>query len=274
MAQEKVGIITALFRFFRYWNWKKARGIIDAADQQFTGSSKGISAAFDMHQDKMVHQYQDLRDAIAEVEAILEDKRHQLEKLNQEETELLAKREGALSMAQKAQADESAEDYERHAAAFERFQMRIEEIEASQERLQGEITETSGTMEKYMLRLTDLQAEIQKMPQQKAEAIADFVSANRIIELNDRLQGLEDSMDRGPISAVMEANRKLTAKARISDKLAGNDVRVQDNQYAREGSVSSARSKMDAMLAARNTESKGTQGNPVGAETQDQRPVI
>ena len=273
MAEEKVGIIRAVFRYFKYWNWKKARGIIKAADAQFTGSTDGISAAFDMHQDKMVTQYQDLRDAISEVETVLEEKRIRLEKLNTEEEDLLGKREGALAMAQQAKAAGDDAAYDKHASAFERFHVRIEEIETGQERLRTEIDETSLTMDKYMLRLQDMQADIQKMPQQKAEALAEFVSANRIIELNDRLQGIETSMERGPISAVMDANRKLTSKARISEKLAGTDVRMQDKQYEQAGRVSTARSTMEQMLAARTAEQTGATSE-TKEKAADERPEI
>ena len=103
MAEEKIGILRAIFRYFRFWNWKKARGIIKAADEQFTGSVDGISAAFDIQKDKMVSQFQGLRDAISEVEAVLEDKRSRFEDLNHEEEDLLKKREGALAMAEKSQ---------------------------------------------------------------------------------------------------------------------------------------------------------------------------
>ena len=273
MAEEKVGIIRAVFRFFKLWNWKQARGIIKAADEQFTGSTDGISAAFDIHQDKVVAQYKDLRAAISEVEMVLEEKRSRLESLNEEEEDLLGRREGALNLAQEAKEAGDEEGYAKHAAAFERFQNRIDEIEDTQGRLEAEVNETSGTMKKYMLRLQDMQAEVQKLPQQKAEAIAEFVSANRIVELNDRLQGLETSMDRGPISAVLDANKKLTAKARISEKLAGTDVRLQDKEYARAGRESTARSKMDEMLAARMAEKKV---DPVaaGATKEDDRPQI
>ncbi len=254
MADEKIGIFRAILRYFRFWNWKKARGIIKAADEQFTGSVDGISAAFDIHRDTMVTQFNGLRDAIAEVEAVLEDKRSRLEALNEEEEDLLKKREGALAMAEKAKEENDLQAFEKHANAFERFQMRIDEIEQIQTRLEQEVQETFLTMNKYMLQLQDFQAEIEKLPQQKAEAIADFVSSKKIVELNDRLQGLETSLDRGPISAVLEANKKLTAKARISEKLAKADVRLQDKEYEKVGRESTARSKMEQMLAARRLE--------------------
>lgn len=276
MAERRVGIIRALFRYLRFWNWRQARYIIDAADAQFTGSVDGIDAAFEMHRDTLVERYQGLRDAISEVEAVLEDKRDRLEKLNQEEEELLGKREGALNLAEQAKESGDNEGYEKHAVAFERFQVRIDEIEQTQERLHADLDETSKTMNRHMLQLSELQAEIEKLPEQKSEAIADFVSSKQIIELNDRLQGLESSIDRGPISAVMEANRKLTAKARISEKLAGTDVRLQDKEYARAGRESTARSKMDEMLAARRAEKKGPEKEAAPAETEkkEARPEI
>lgn len=275
MSEEKIGIIAAIFRYFRFWNWKKARGIIQAADEQFTGSVDGISAAFEIQRDKMVKQYTGLRDAIAEVETVLEDKRSRLEDLNREEEELLKKREGALSMAEKAKDQGDSAAYEQHAQAFERFQNRIDEIEEMQARLETEVKGTGATMDKYMLQLSDFQAQIEKMPQQKAEAIADFVSAKQIVELNDRLQGLETSMDRGPISAVLEANKRLTAKAKISEKLAKSDVRLQDKQYEQAGRQSTSRLTMESMLAARKAEREGVQAAPQGEnKVEDDRPKI
>jgi hypothetical protein len=275
MAEEKIGILRAIMRYFRFWNWKKARGIIKAADEQFTGSVDGISAAFDIQKDKMVSQFQGLRDAISEVEAILEDKRARLEALNIEEEELLGKREGALARADEAQEAKDMAAYDKHSGAFERFQVRIEEIDQTQERLNNDIQDTSQTMDRYMLQLQEFQAEIEKMPTQKAEAIADYVSASQIVELNDRLQGLETSLDKGPISAVMEANKKLTAKARISEKLSKVDVRLQDKEYAKAGRQSTARSKMDEMLAARRLEKEKQTGvKEKKAKEEDDRPKI
>ncbi len=277
MAEEqRVGIIRAIFRYFRFWNWRKARGIMDAADQQFTGTVDGIGAAFDMQRDTMVKRFQGLRDAIAQVEGVLEEKRSRLEKLNEEEEDLLKKREGALTLAEEAKVAGNTDEYDKHAAAFERFHVRVEEIEQTQERLRTEIGETSGTMDRYLLQLQDMQAEIEKLPTVKAEAIADFVSAKQIIELNDRLQGLETSIDRGPISAVLDANRQLTAKARITEKLAGADVRVQDKAYEKAGRVSTARSKMEEMMAARKAEKEGPEEAPEEEKkvADDNRPEI
>jgi chromosome segregation ATPase len=273
MAEQKVGIIHAAFRFLRFWNWRQARYILDAADDQFTGSADGIGAAFDMQRDTMVERFQSLRDAIAQVESVLEGKRDRLEKLNEEEAGLLDKREGALALAEEAQDKGNDAEYAKHASAFERFQVRIDEIEQTQERLKTEIGESSATMDRYMIQLQEMQAEIERMPEKKTEAIADFVSAKTIIELNDRLHGLETSIEKGPISAVLEANRNLTAKAKITEKLAGADVRVQDKAYERAGRTSTSGGKMADMMAARRAE-KTKKEAPVEVKDADSRPEI
>lgn len=254
MAEGDIGILQALWRFVTFYRMRKALGLARAADQQFTGSTGGIRDAFDIHRERLIKQFNELRGAVAEVEAVLESKRSELERLNTEEEETLQKRDGALSLAERATESGDTAEYEKHASAFARFQGRIDEIEARQERLEVELKETSGIMEKHLINLQEMSGEIRKMPQQKAEAIADHVSAQKIIELNDRLQGLQSSMERGPIEAVLEANRKLTAKARITEKLAGTDAAVADKAYSRAGRNMSGNDALEKMLAARKAE--------------------
>lgn len=269
---EKVGIIRAIVRYFRFWNWRKARYILNAADEQFTGSVDGIAAAFDIQKDSMVEQFQGLRDAVAQIEGVMEDKRSRLEKLNDRESELLQKREGALALAEKAQDANDLRELEKHSAAFERFENEIADIEQKQDQLKSEIEESSQAMDRYMLQLTEMQAEIDKLDQQKAGAIADFVSSKEIIALNDRLMNLQSSVDRGPIEAVLKANKDLTAKARVTNKLVGADTKVQDREYAKAGKTSTAKSKLEELLAARKAEKTAKSGEK--PKDKDDRPKI
>ena len=254
MAEENIGFFKSLWRLITFWKSRKAMGLVRTADEQFTGSVEGISDAFDLQQEKLVKQYRELRDAIASVETVIEQKRNRLDSLNKEEADLIQKREGALAKAEEAEAMNDAAALERHTAAFERFENRIQKIEGEQATLEADIKETSQTMNKYMLQLTTMQSEIEKLPQQKAQAMADFISSKKIIELNDRLAGIQSSIDRGPIEAVLKANKDLSARARITERLAGTDVRIQDMEYAQAGLGSSARDKMKQLLAARKAE--------------------
>ena len=98
------------------------------------------------------------------------------------------------------------------------------------------------------------------MPSQKAQAMADFVSNQKIIDLNRRLQGCRRASTVARWTPCMQANRELAAKARVSERLAGTDVRAQDAEYAAAGRSSSVDDDFGAMLAARKAEREAKTG--------------
>jgi phage shock protein A len=164
-------------------------------------------------------------------------------------------------MYERAQQAGDTEEMQKHKAAFERFQGRIKQIEVRQGELTEDVKVQEDRMHGFERQLTTLQAEIQNLPSQKAQAMADFVSNQKIIDLNRRLQGVQASLDRGPLDAVLQANRELAAKARVSERLAGTDVRSQDAEYAAAGRSASVDDDFGAMLAARKAEREAKTGS-------------
>jgi chromosome segregation ATPase len=260
VADENIGLIRGLWRFFSFWKLRKALGLVRAADRQFTGSVEGIRDAFDIHAERLKSQYRELRDAVAQMDSVLEETRMSLEDLNKKEQDLLNKREGALTKYEAAQAAGNEQEMANHKAAFDRFDGEIQRIEAQQKEKESLIAAHQGRMGDFERQLTRLQAEVQKLPADKSAAIADFVSAKKIVELNDRLTGMQSSIDRGPIEAVLANNRELTAKARVSTRLAGTDVNKQDEEYASVGQKTQSSDRMAAMLAARKAEKDASTG--------------
>jgi chromosome segregation ATPase len=260
MADEQMGVFQAFWRLITFYGLRKQLGLVRAADRMFTGSTEGIADAFDLHRDQMVRRYEDLFDAFGQLETVLEEKRLESEALAKELKDLGVKRDGALTMYERAQQTGDAEELQKHKAAFERFQGRIKQIEVRQGELTDDVKVQEERMRGFERQLTTLQAEIQNLPGQKAQAMADFVSNQKIIDLNRRLQGVQASIDRGPLDAVMQANRELAAKARVSERLAGTDVRAQDAEYAAAGRSSSVDDDFGAMLAARKAEREAKTG--------------
>ena len=271
--EENPGLFRAFLRLITFWKLRQALGLVRAGDRQFTGSVQGISDAFDLHQNKLIKQYNGLRDAIAQVESVLEQDRQQLETLNKREEQLLAMRDGALAKFEEAQRSGDQVTQAKHQDAFARFDTEVQEIEAQQAQLDKRVTETDGSMADYLRQLTKLQSEIKGLPREKAQAMAEFVSAQKIVELNDRLQGMRTSVERGPIEAVLQHNRELTAKARITQKLAGTDVERQNEEYALAGKTSTARERMQQMLAARAAERSAKTGDRPQTDAEE-RPKI
>lgn len=274
MSDEgKVGIFTALLRFLFMWNWKKARGILKAADEQFTGSVDGIEAAYEMQADKMVERFNGLRDATAKLGAQLSLKSDRLKDLNKEEEKLIVSREGAISRAEKAKEAGNQAEYDKCLSFYQQYDERINKIESDQAQLEKDITEGKQTVDRLVLQLTELQREIQNLDKEKAEEIGKFISNKQIIEINDSLAGLQTSLDRGPIDSVRKANRELSAKAKISEKIAGTDIKLLDKEFESEGQKTASEDKLNAILSARKAEKEAKNKGVVENASQERQKI-
>jgi hypothetical protein len=260
MANGQMGFFQALWRLITFYGLRKQLGLVRAADRMFTGSSDGIADAFELHRDQLIRRYNDLFEAFGQLETVLEERRIERDKLDKESQDLVVKRDGALTMYEQAEQTGGGAEQQRHKAAFERFQGRLKQIEARQQELSADVKTQEERMRGFERQITALQGEIQQLPVQKAQAIADFVSNQKIIDLNQRLQGLQESLDRGPLDAVLQANRELSAKARVSERLAGTDVHRQDEEYASAAHTSSLADEFSTLLAARKAERESKSG--------------
>ena len=142
-----------------------------------------------------------------------------------------------------------------------------------QEELVKEIQEKGKELANYKLRLTEFQNQIQELEEEKQEAIADFVSSQKTLELNERLAGIATSLDSGPLEAIQKARSELKARAKLSSELAGTDVAFQDLQYQKAGVETAGESALAQMLAERKAKRKETEEKE-GEEKIEDRPEI
>jgi hypothetical protein len=69
-----------------------------------------------------------------------------------------------------------------------------------------------------------------------------------------------DSLREGPTATVREQVRQMSAQARITEKLAGTDVTLQDRQYAELGRDLEGADSLEAVLAARKAQRAAAEG--------------
>lgn len=269
--------LSAIWRFVTFGFLRSSEDVRRAADEKFTGSTGGIRAAFAIERDAVARDFRNLQEAVAGVLNVVEERKAELVHLNEEEKLKIQQIEGALAAAEQAQADGNNEAFERAKAAHVRFSQRVTEIDARQEALSAQITQLETSMTTHMSRLTDLKARLERLPQEEAESISEFVSARTITDLNNRLMNAGDSLHDSPVAAVKEKVRSMSAQARITEKLAGTDAKLQDHEYERLGRESSSGTNFEALLAARKAQRDGvkTEEAPV-AETpvQSERPRV
>jgi hypothetical protein len=262
----------SIWNFFLFRWVRAALGIKRSAEAQFTGSVGGIKDAFAIKGMNLSQRFTDLRDAVAQVEGVIQGKRTRLAEIGKSLKALNDMREGALSLFEQEQ-DEAKKA--QHQAAFDRFDADIRRLEAEQVELAQSIKDLEGSMGSHMQNLTKLQAELRDLPAKEAQAIADRVSSEQLIALNDRLAGLSQHDEFDPVEAVLKSNQDLKSRARISERLAGTDVAQQDAQYEAAGSRSTSGNRMAEMLAARKKERDGgTSGGGEKAEAEAPKPTM
>jgi chromosome segregation ATPase len=233
----------------------------------YTSSAQGIADAFDEAQDALIADYKQLEAAVGQVMVSVEEFRQQLNNANEREEKLIKQRDGALEMAMSDSANQA-----KHKAAFDRFHAEIMSIEADQKNLEAQIKEQESQLSMLETQLKDIQRELQKMPAEKAQQIAQYVSNKKLMEAYDRINGLKTSYDRGPIEAIRKKNRELSAQAKVRQRVAGIDAKAEDQQYENAGQVAATNSDFEAMLAARKAEKAAASGQEVKKESD--RPQI
>jgi chromosome segregation ATPase len=256
----------AIRRWFNFYFLRRSEDVRRSADEQFTGSVEGIRAAYAIDRDKLASDFRGLQEAVGQVLTVVEDKKIRLERLDAEEKTLQTQLNGAIRAAEKAQAESNTEDYAKAQAAYSRYKARLTEIDGEQERLSGEVASLETSIQSHMSRLTEFQARLEALPAEEAATVADFVSAKQIIELNNRLMNASDSLKEGPTATVREQVRQMSAQARITEKLAGTDVTLQDRQYAELGRDLEGADSLEAVLAARKAQRAAAEGGTPVAE--------
>lgn len=253
----------ALRRWFNFFFLRRSEDVRRSADGQFTGSVEGIRAAYAIDRDRLAKDFRGLQEAVAQVLTVVEDKKIRLERLDTEEKDLQSQLNGAIRAAEQAEATGDTEGYQRAQAAYARYKARMTEIDGDQERLSADVAQLETSIQTHMSRLTEFQARLEALPAEEAETVADFVSAKQIIELNNRLMNASDSLKEGPTATVREQVRQMSSQARITEKLAGTDVRLQDQEYAQLGRELEGSDSLEAVLRARKAQREAAAGTPL-----------
>ena len=253
----------AIRRWFDFFFLRRSEDVRRSADGQFTGSVEGIRAAYAIDRDRLAKDFRGLQEAVAQVLQVSEDKKIRLERLDAEEKDLQNQLNGAIRAAEQAQASGDTAAYEKAQAAYSRYKTRLTDIDSTQEQLHAEVAGLEKSIQTHMGRLTEFQARLEALPQEEAETVADFVSAKQIIELNNRLMNASDSLKEGPTATVREQVRQMSSQARITEKLAGTDVKLQDQEYASLGKEMAGEDSLEAVLKARKAQRDAAEGVPL-----------
>lgn len=226
---------------------------VDEGTDAVTTTPAGVRAAFKTTRDNWTRQYHEVRDAVAQLLMVMEQKRAEVARLGKDREELAVKKRGAIEKFRQTQ-DAGFQKVFEDAHAAEKGA--TERLEA----LGGEVAGLEEKIASYKARLAEMQLQIRNLDKQEAEAIADIVSSKQIVELNDRMAKLSTSLHDENLQAIERARQSLRAKATLSSELAGSDASSLERQALEAGRSSDAQDEFHRLVAEAELKAKERPG--------------
>lgn len=237
-----MGILDSIFRYVVTLGGLIG-GDIDNKTEAMLATPGGIKATYDKTRENWTKQYTEVRQAVAQLMMVLEQKKKQVETLQNEATTVKQKMDGAV---QRFKETKDA----KYKEAFDGLFARDKEIVAEQQALNTEVASLHQKVESYKGKLTEMQTRIAELQKQEAAAIADIVSSNQIINLNDRLNNISMDLDDRNLRAIEERRDSLVAQAKLSGELApGVESPSMDDELLAAGANTEADDLFAAMIA-------------------------
>lgn len=226
--------------------WARIRGIfIQAGDDVVSSSPEAIRSTYAAAIDEAKRRYKEMERAVALLANEREKTETALKNMETEKSELQRKLEGALAAA------ESNPTEATHREAGIRYLTRIREIEGRQTTFATDLDTQRNKVEEYKSRLRSFSDEIEKLRKEQGQMVAEFISNQQLIQLEDRLRGLGESAVDASVGAIREKVAAMRSQAKIAAELRGTAVPSQDAEYERIGAEKEAASRFDELLKSR-----------------------
>jgi phage shock protein A len=232
--------------------WAMVRGIfIRAGDDLVSSSPDAIKATYATAIDEAKKRYKEMERAVALLARERERTEISVQQMDKEEAELRRKLEGALAAA------EAEPSSQAHREAGTRYLSRITEIGERRANLATELEGQARKVDEYKARLRSFTDEIDRLKREQGEMIAEFVSNQQVIQLEDRLKGLGEAAVDESIVAIRDKVANLRAQAKIATEMGGATLQAQDFTYEQIGAEREAQSRFDELLKARAAQKAG-----------------
>jgi phage shock protein A len=245
----------AIRRYFRALGYLIV-GKIDAARMELSTNPTVIQATYDniiLDKKKRIQQY---KDAVAGMIAQEEKKKAELKRQTEEVEKLAKLREGAAAMARKVverlggdveKVKQDAE-YLKCQSAFKDFSSTLEEKESRITSLEEDITTLQEAVAGHKVQLETLLRDLEKVSQEKHEAVADVITAREEKELSDMIAGISEDRTSEELQELRDLREKAKANARISREMAGLDTKRSEEEFLQYAEQSAADTEFDALI--------------------------
>ena len=244
-----------IFRaFFSFWGGKAS-----ATADEMAANPHVMASTYDSSVRKKEEGYQTTKKSLARIVGLQEGKVQQVKALTSEIEHLEQVKTGALAKAKKVSdllksQGLSVEDIQKHAdyleckAGHTDASSTLVEKEARVKELEASIEQDKETITGYKLKLQTTQREIEKLRQEKHEAISDIQIAKDHEESLEMESGMAKDTTDEDLLAARQARTDAKARARIVSEIRGSDSKVVENEFIKFAKEAASNSEFDSLM--------------------------
>jgi uncharacterized coiled-coil DUF342 family protein len=224
-----------------------------------------MSASYDsiiVEKRKRLNQY---KDAISAMIAQEESKKEKLRTLTADIQRLEKLKAGAASKAKQIVAKyngditavKSDPDYVKCQSAFKDFSSTLAEKKSRANEIEEDLEGMVENVSSHKSQIQSLMRELDKLKEEKHDAVADILSSKEEQQIADMMTGLSNDKTSEELRDLRDLRSKASANARVSRELAGMDTARNESEFLEYAEGSLADNEFDALIGlAGETETK------------------
>ncbi|MCO6046451.1 hypothetical protein NG895_21340 [Aeoliella sp. ICT_H6.2] len=241
---------------------------IDKASETLRMNPGVVSANYDRIIDEKRSRINQYKDAISAMIAQEETKKSKIKGLSDEIEKLEKLKAGAAAKARQvaekfggdAEATRNDPEYLKCQTAFKDFSNTLSEKQARVAELEGDVEQLMENINRHKLQIQTQMRELEKLGEEKHDAVASILSAKEEQQIADLMTGLSEDRTSEELRELRELRQKASANARVSRELAGLDTKQAEAEFMDYASASQANDEFDALIGLTNKSPEAESG--------------
>ncbi|QDV27091.1 PspA/IM30 family protein [Aureliella helgolandensis] len=223
-----------------------------------------ISANYDRVIEEKRSRLNQYKDAVSAMIAQEESKKEKLRQITSEIEKLEKLRSGAAAKAKQLveryngdiNAVRNDPEYLKCQSAYKDFTSTLAEKQERAQEIDEDLKQLVANVGGHKTQIQALMRELEKIKEEKHDAVADVLSATEEQQISDMMTGLSNDRTSEELRELRELRNRANAGARVSRELAGMDTKRAEAEFLEYAQSSEADDEFDALIGLTQKEDK------------------
>ncbi len=229
---------------------------VDKASETLRMNPGVVSANYDRIIEEKRQRLNQYKDAVSAMIAQEESKKEKLRAVTEEIGKLEKLRAGAAAKAKKlveqyngdVEAVKRDPEYVKCQAAFKDFSSTLAEKQQRATEIDDDLKQLVANVSGHKTQIQSLMRDLDKLKEEKHDAVADILSASEERQIADMMTGLSNDRTSEELRELRELRSKSSANARVSRELAGLDTKRAEAEFMEYAQSTEADDEFDALI--------------------------